>query len=96
MPVILPKLDASSFCPTWRNRLLLTLVLAGCCALNPVSVRAWGPEGHLQIAELALQATSEKVAIQTAQQLSRKWAAQVQMCEIIHGAQSITATHVSL
>jgi hypothetical protein len=64
MPVILPKLDASSFCPTWRNRLLLTLVLAGCCALNPVSVRAWGPEGHLQIAELALQAMDAEAAAQ--------------------------------
>lgn len=47
-------------------------------------------------AELALQAPFDEVAIETAQQLRRKLAAQVQMCEIIHGAQSITADNVSL
>jgi hypothetical protein len=47
-------------------------------------------------AELALQATFNKVAIQAAEQLSRKLAAEVQMCEIIHGAQFSTAVNVSL
>lgn len=47
-------------------------------------------------AELALQAAFDEVAIEAAQQLRRKLAAQVQMCEIIHGAQSTTAVHVSL
>ena len=46
--------------------------------------------------ELALQAAFDEVAIQAAQQLRRKLAAQVQMCEIIHAAQFITAANVSL
>ena len=47
-------------------------------------------------AELALQAAFDEVAIETAQQLRRKLAAQVQMCEIIHATQSTTATRISL
>ena len=63
MPLLLHKLKASSFCLTWRNRLLLILVLLGCCALNPVSVRAWGPEGHLQVAEVALKLVDAQAAL---------------------------------
>ena len=46
--------------------------------------------------ELALQAAFDEIAIEAAQQLCRKLAAQVQMCEIIHGAQFSTAVNVSL
>jgi len=47
-------------------------------------------------AELALQAAFDEVTIKATQQLRRKLAAQVQMCEIIHAAQSTTATNISL
>ena len=53
--------------------------------------------GRLDLrAVLALQAAFDEIAIEATQQLCRKLAAEVQMCEIIHGAQFSTAINVSL